>query len=171
VHCLCRLVLTPPRSLGDFHSFDLDGSAGELMRFYGNRCQHYTTENTATTCRVSFDFRVIPASLFRLNPDLNLSVEIETEDQTRTDVDPSRAKRKISEITDDNENEEKAESSSHRVDDEERLSQRTNRFLDDESLKKLALRGAKPLLEGKYYSRMMLPLSSSESMAQSTGIT
>jgi len=50
---------------GDFHSFDIDGSKGELMRFYGNRCRHYTTENTASTCRVSFDFRVIPSRLIK----------------------------------------------------------------------------------------------------------
>ena len=34
------------------------------MRFYGNECMHYTTENTTPVTRVSFDFRVIPAKLF-----------------------------------------------------------------------------------------------------------
>jgi hypothetical protein len=34
------------------------------MRFYGNRCRHYTKQNTTTSCRVSIDFRVTPARLF-----------------------------------------------------------------------------------------------------------
>ena len=50
--------------VGDFHSFDLKGTQGQLMRFYGNECMHYTTENTTPVTRVSFDFRVIPAKLF-----------------------------------------------------------------------------------------------------------
>jgi hypothetical protein len=149
--------IAPP--VGDFHSFDLDGTAGELMRFYGNGCQHYTTENETTTCRVSFDFRVIPASLFRLNSDL------ETIDQG------GAAKRKIDEIgTDhDDHSEEKIDTLNTRDDtslcilNTEQSQSPRKKFIDDESLKKLALRGAKPLLEGKYYSRMMLPVLS-ESM-------
>jgi len=49
---------------GDFAPFELDGARGELMRFYGNRCQHYCRPNTEPTCRVSFDFRVVAARLF-----------------------------------------------------------------------------------------------------------
>lgn len=110
--------------LGDFHSFDIDGSAGELMRFYGNRCLHYTTENTTDTCRVSFDFRVIPASLFRLNMPSTISSEVPCSSSDGDGTEESQQERKT--------------------------------FLDDESLKKLAVRGAKPLLEGKYYQRMMV---------------
>jgi hypothetical protein len=116
--------------IGDFHSFDLDGSAGELMRFYGNRCQHYTTENSSTTCRVSFDFRVIPASLFRLNS----RAQLPTGELSRESFDP------LEESSSPSESSQPTHSS----------------YIDDESLKKLALRGAKPLLEGKYYSRMMI---------------
>ena len=47
--------------LGDYAPFDLD--YGECMRFYGNRCRHYTVANSTMTTRVSIDFRVIPASL------------------------------------------------------------------------------------------------------------
>ena len=50
--------------MDDFHPFELDGSRGELMRFNGNRCRHYCNANTTSTCRVSFDFRVVPTRLF-----------------------------------------------------------------------------------------------------------
>jgi hypothetical protein len=49
---------------GDYHSFDIDGSAGQFMRFYGNQCRHYTMDNTTEMTRISFDFRVIPACYF-----------------------------------------------------------------------------------------------------------
>jgi hypothetical protein len=52
---------------GDFAPFL--GGPGQAIRFYGNRCRHYTTSNAAEedggTTRVSFDFRVIPLHLFR----------------------------------------------------------------------------------------------------------
>ena len=44
----------------DFAPFQLQ--YGEIMRFYGNRCRHYTVPNDSSV-RVSFDFRVIPAHL------------------------------------------------------------------------------------------------------------
>lgn len=43
---------------GDFEPAELD--YGQVLRFYGNRCQHYTVANTTGSCRVSFDFRVLP---------------------------------------------------------------------------------------------------------------
>ena len=48
---------------GDFAAFE--AGPGEAIRFYGNRCRHYTTENDTDGTRVSIDFRVIPARLFR----------------------------------------------------------------------------------------------------------
>ena len=48
---------------GDYSPFVSSGK-GEAVRFYGNRCRHYTTANDAETTRVSFDFRVIPQALF-----------------------------------------------------------------------------------------------------------
>lgn len=101
------------------------------MRFYGNRCLHYTTDNTSDTCRISFDFRVIPASLFRLNARPSTISSESGEDQRSVDVIPREY------LNEDSPNLSKL-------------------YLDDESLKKLALRGAKPLLEGKYYLRMMI---------------
>ena len=38
---------------------------GEVVRFYGNRCRHYTTRNDEAGTRVSIDFRVIPHHLFQ----------------------------------------------------------------------------------------------------------
>ena len=48
----------------DYAAFE--AGPGEAVRFYGNRCRHYTTANDAHgRTRVSFDFRVIPHHLFR----------------------------------------------------------------------------------------------------------
>lgn len=33
---------------------------GQVLRFYGNLCQHHTVANRTESCRVSFDFRVLP---------------------------------------------------------------------------------------------------------------
>ena len=41
----------------DFHDFRLD--YGEVMRFYGNKCRHYTLPNETGRTRVSIDVRVI----------------------------------------------------------------------------------------------------------------
>jgi hypothetical protein len=48
--------------LGDFHPLEL--SYGQLCRFWGNQCHHYTIANRTDSTRVSFDFRVIPRSLY-----------------------------------------------------------------------------------------------------------
>eukprot|EP00004_Rigifila_ramosa_P008086 TRINITY_DN19255_c0_g1_i1.p1 TRINITY_DN19255_c0_g1~~TRINITY_DN19255_c0_g1_i1.p1 ORF type:complete len:300 (-),score=44.81 TRINITY_DN19255_c0_g1_i1:66-965(-) len=47
---------------GDFHPFVLQ--YGEAARFWGNRCWHYTVRNTSNITRFSFDFRVVPFSIF-----------------------------------------------------------------------------------------------------------
>lgn len=36
---------------------------GEFLQFNGNECKHHTVKNETDVCRVSFDFRVIPAQL------------------------------------------------------------------------------------------------------------
>ena len=48
---------------GDFRPMDL--RAGEGLRFNGIACRHYTCANDTGRTRVSFDFRVIPRSLWR----------------------------------------------------------------------------------------------------------
>lgn len=49
--------------LGDFAPFV--AGPGEAIRFYGNRCRHYTLPNDEVGTRVSIDFRVVPLSLFK----------------------------------------------------------------------------------------------------------
>ena len=46
---------------GDFRPMEL--SAGELLRFNGYECRHYTMPNETAASRVSFDWRAIPAEL------------------------------------------------------------------------------------------------------------
>ena len=48
---------------GDFRPLDLE--YGECFRFDGENCAHYTVANDTGQARVSLDFRVIPASLYR----------------------------------------------------------------------------------------------------------
>lgn len=38
----------------------LEGDVGDIFRFWGNQCSHYTEPNNTGSTRVSFDFRVIP---------------------------------------------------------------------------------------------------------------
>ena len=47
---------------GDYAPFEC--GPGELVRFYGNRCRHYTLANDSGGTRVSIDFRVIPFHLY-----------------------------------------------------------------------------------------------------------
>jgi hypothetical protein len=47
----------------DFHPIQL--KYGEVFRFYGNRCRHYNKKNISGQTRISFDFRVIPASQYQ----------------------------------------------------------------------------------------------------------
>jgi hypothetical protein len=46
----------------DFHPIQL--KYGEVFRFYGNRCRHFNKKNISGQTRISFDFRVIPASKY-----------------------------------------------------------------------------------------------------------
>jgi len=46
----------------DFAPFELHH--GQIARFWGNQCHHYTTPNHTGSCRVSLDFRVVPRSCF-----------------------------------------------------------------------------------------------------------
>merc|ERR1711988_613012 len=45
---------------GDFAPAELE--YGQVLRFYGNLCQHYTVANHESLSRVSFDFRVLHLS-------------------------------------------------------------------------------------------------------------
>ncbi|GMI49826.1 hypothetical protein ScalyP_jg665 [Parmales sp. scaly parma] len=56
-----QLESSPNKS--DFHPMELQ--PGEGLRFDGANCRHFTNANTTNSTRVSFDFRVIPRSLFR----------------------------------------------------------------------------------------------------------
>eukprot|EP01100_Stratorugosa_tubuloviscum_P014694 TRINITY_DN7_c0_g1_i1.p1 TRINITY_DN7_c0_g1~~TRINITY_DN7_c0_g1_i1.p1 ORF type:complete len:240 (+),score=86.02 TRINITY_DN7_c0_g1_i1:83-802(+) len=49
---------------GDFRPIN-DMQPGQILRFWGNQCLHYNNLNDTQNTRVSFDFRVIPKSLFR----------------------------------------------------------------------------------------------------------
>lgn len=73
---------------GDYMPFEAD--AGEAVRFYGNRCRHYTLENTSDGTRVSFDFRVIPRHLF-VPPSERGHVASLTEKMSRHALDPTKA--------------------------------------------------------------------------------
>jgi hypothetical protein len=51
----------------DYHPFGERGAPmrpGEVKRFYGNRCVHFTEANRTGVTRVSFDFRVVPGFVF-----------------------------------------------------------------------------------------------------------
>ena len=51
----------------DWHA--VTAGPGELLRFYGNRCLHWTAENTTTATRVSLDLRVALLSAHALHTD------------------------------------------------------------------------------------------------------
>ena len=38
---------------------------GEVCVFYGNQCRHFNKKNSTQNTRISFDFRVIPGSLYK----------------------------------------------------------------------------------------------------------
>ncbi|CAE7631035.1 strG [Symbiodinium sp. CCMP2592] len=46
----------------DFHA--IEGEEGDIFRWWGNLCEHYTEANTSTTTRVSLDFRVVAGSFW-----------------------------------------------------------------------------------------------------------
>lgn len=58
----CSLWVESAPGLGDFQP--IVAEYGELIRFYGNQCLHFTKDNTTDTTRVSFDFRVVRVSDF-----------------------------------------------------------------------------------------------------------
>lgn len=47
---------------GDFHPINIE--YGQVFRFYGNQCRHYNMKNRTGKTRISFDFRIIPASQY-----------------------------------------------------------------------------------------------------------
>ncbi|EKX40870.1 hypothetical protein GUITHDRAFT_113131 [Guillardia theta CCMP2712] len=49
---------------------------GQVARFYGNRCMHYTIPNDTEHTRITLDFRAVPGPLF--DTDYELSREPET---------------------------------------------------------------------------------------------
>ncbi|GFH60799.1 hypothetical protein CTEN210_17275 [Chaetoceros tenuissimus] len=55
------LFLESKPGKGDFQSVELQ--YGQYLKFDGHDCRHYTVHNDTDTCRVSFDFRVIPTGL------------------------------------------------------------------------------------------------------------
>jgi len=69
---------------GDYHPFE--AHAGQAVRFYGNRCRHFTKPNTEDSTRVSFDFRIIPQQLFRPPKPIALTL-------SRHALDPGASKR------------------------------------------------------------------------------
>lgn len=50
---------------GDFSSVHIE--RGQFVSFYGNKCRHYNVKNTTDSTRISFDFRVIPKSVYKEN--------------------------------------------------------------------------------------------------------
>lgn len=51
------LYIETKPGLGDFHAVELE--YGQVLRFYGNLCQHHTLPNTSDRTRVSLDLRVL----------------------------------------------------------------------------------------------------------------
>jgi len=54
--------------LKDFRPFIMD--VGDIVQFDGNKCVHGNKANTTGVTRVSFDFRVIPFSVYKPDPSL-----------------------------------------------------------------------------------------------------
>lgn len=106
------------------------------MRFYGNECKHYTTENTTPVTRVSFDFRVIPARLFTNVTQQHIANSIRTYRNGECGQ-----KRKAC----------------HNSIDQPRDQEEQNEDVQGDQVRLWCggkPRGAKPLLEGEYYLRM-----------------
>lgn len=56
------LVLESSPGVEDWHTLELD--YGEVQRFHGSVCGHFTPENTTSATRVSLDFRVLPGCVY-----------------------------------------------------------------------------------------------------------
>ena len=61
------LVVESSPGQEDWHALCM--TYGQLFRFYGALCLHFTPENTTNDTRISFDFRVIPGNLWVVNHD------------------------------------------------------------------------------------------------------
>lgn len=48
---------------GDFRAVEMD--LGSFLRFNGYHCRHFTNPNDTGRTRISFDFRVVPVSLYK----------------------------------------------------------------------------------------------------------
>ena len=57
----CYIEKVPGK--GDFAPLKI--AKGEFMSFNGNKCRHYNKKNVEGKTRISFDFRVIPGSLYK----------------------------------------------------------------------------------------------------------
>lgn len=55
----------------NWHALEL--SYGEICRFHGAVCNHFTPENTTQCSRVSFDFRVLPGNVYEASHDQYVS--------------------------------------------------------------------------------------------------
>jgi hypothetical protein len=51
----------------DWHS--IEAGYGDIKRFWGGLCTHFTVENETASTRVSLDFRCVPGPLFELQRD------------------------------------------------------------------------------------------------------
>lgn len=58
---------------GDYHPFNLH--YGEYMTFYANKCRHGNKPNQTGQSRVSFDFRIIPGSLWKEPENLHTTIK------------------------------------------------------------------------------------------------
>jgi len=61
------LAIESAKGKEDWHFLQLD--YGQLHRFHGAICAHFTPENTSPDTRVSFDFRVICGKVFEKHGD------------------------------------------------------------------------------------------------------
>lgn len=61
------LVIESEPSKEDWHFLDAD--YGDIIRFYGACCTHFSVENTTNETRISLDFRVIPGNIYDKNHD------------------------------------------------------------------------------------------------------
>ena len=61
------LILESSPGLEDWHTIELE--YGNLKRFYGSQCSHFTAENTTGQTRISLDFRVILEEHWQIDHD------------------------------------------------------------------------------------------------------
>mmetsp|Transcript_13067 Transcript_13067/g.15226 ORF Transcript_13067/g.15226 Transcript_13067/m.15226 type:complete len:324 (-) Transcript_13067:191-1162(-) len=63
------LYLESKPGLGDFHPLEM--RYGDVCKFWGNQCRHYTVANETSDTRVSLDFRAMHGVFFNQRPDEN----------------------------------------------------------------------------------------------------